>query len=744
MVCEPLEQRNLLAVISGFVFVDADADGVRDDGEAGIPGVQVTLTGTPTSGSAVNQTVLSQSNGSYTFNNLAAGTYTLNQIQPDPMLDGQESSSATGATIGSDQIANLVLATDQTIANNNFGERGLGPDYVSLRNFLASTPPATDMLRETIADSEDAAGNSELADSIRAGDTAPPNQNAAPVGVADTYTVAEGGTLTVPVATGVLTNDTDAEGNTLTAQVVTTTTRGTLALAANGSFTYTPNADFNGTDTFTYRANDGTANSADTTVTITVTGENDAPTAVNDSYTTGDNTTLTTTTTNGVLANDTDPEGNTLTASLVTNVSSGTLTLNPNGTFTYTPANGFTGNVTFTYRANDGTANSNTATVTINVTDANQAPVAVANAYSTNENTTLTVAQANGVLANDTDADNDTLTAELVSNVSSGTLNLASNGSFSYVPANGFSGNVSFTYRANDGTTTSNTVTVTITVNSSNQAPVAVANSYTTNENSPLTVNQANGVLTNDTDADGDTLTAQLVSNVTSGTLNLASNGSFTYTPATNFSGSVSFTYRANDGTTTSNTVTVTITVNDLPANSLFGEVVTGSYTQSGLLGDRMDLVSGAPPVSATHVDGDIDYTGYSNPPTYGPHHPFDPTGTDVNPGITPRTTGVHTTEQPDEDLIHNLEHGHVWISYDPTLISSGDLMLLQQFVRDGSPNANGAGVGVILTPREANDSMIAVASWGRLLKMNSYDPVTLRQFVEANRGKAPEGFITP
>jgi VCBS repeat-containing protein len=744
MTCEPLEQRNLLAVLSGFVFVDGDADGVRDETESGVPGVQITLTGTPTGGSAITQTVLSQSNGSYTFNNLAAGTYALNQDQPEPMLDGQDSSAAMGATIGADQITNLVLATDQTIANNNFGERGLGPNYVSLRNFLASTPPQADMLRETIAASEEAAGNLELAESIRAGDAAPPNQNASPVGVADTYTVAEGGTLTVPVDTGVLDNDTDAEGNALTAQVVATTTRGTLTLNANGSFTYTPNANFNGTDTFTYRANDGESNSADTTVTITVTGENDAPTAANDSYTVGDGNTLTTTTTNGVLANDTDPEGNTLTASLVTNVSSGTLNLDQNGTFTYTPASGFTGNVTFTYRANDGTANSNTATVTIDVTDANQAPVAVANTYSTNENTTLNVTQANGVLANDTDGDGDTLTAELVSNVSSGTLNLASNGSFTYVPANGFSGNVSFTYRANDGATTSNTVTVTISVNSSNQAPVAVANSYTTNENSALTVNQANGVLTNDTDADGDTLTAQLVSNVSSGTLNLASNGSFTYTPASSFSGNVTFTYRAFDGTTTSNTVTVTITVNDVPANTLFGTVTPGSYTQAGLLGERMDLVTGAPPVSQQHVDGDIDYTGYSNPPTYGPHHAFDPNGTDVNPGITPRPTGVHTTEQPDEDLIHNLEHGHVWISYDPASISSGDLALLQQFVRDGSPNANGGGVGVILTPRAANDSMIAVASWGRLLKMNSYDPVTLRQFVEANRGKAPEGFITP
>lgn len=746
--CESLEPRQMLhgGVLSGFVYLDADQDGVRDETEQGVPGVTITLTGNETGGGTVNKSALTQSDGGYSFDDLSPGTYALNQTQPEPLLDAQESTSAAGASIGADQITNIVLGDEQTIAGNNFGERGLRPEFVSLRLFLASTPAPATMLRETIADSVEAAGNTELATTIRAGDTTPPSQNAAPVGVADSYTVAEGGTLTVPVATGVLNNDTDADDDhdELSAQLVATTQNGTLTLDPNGSFTYTPNNNFSGTDTFTYRASDGEATSAVTTVTITVTGENDAPTAANDSYSTGDNNTLTTTAANGVLANDTDPENDALTAQIVTNVASGTLTLNANGSFTYVPASGFTGNVTFTYRASDGSLTSNTATVTITVTDQNQAPVAVANSYSTTENTTLTVNAANGVLANDTDADGDTLAAQLISNVASGTLTLNNDGSFTYVPASGFTGNVSFTYHASDGTTTSNTVTVTINVTSTNQAPVAVANSYTTNENSPLTVSAASGVLTNDTDADGDTLTAQLVSNVTNGTLALNPNGSFTYTPASNFSGTATFTYRASDGTTTSNTVTVTITVIDLPPNSLFGTVTSGSFTQSGLLGDRMDLVSGAPAMSQAHQNGDIDYTGYSNPPTYGPHHGSDPNGTDTNPGITPRPTGVYTTEQPEEDLIHNLEHGHVWISYNPSLISAGDLALLEQFVRDGSPNANGSGVGVILTPRAANDAMIAVASWARLLKMNTYDPATLRQFIETNRGKSPEGFLTP
>lgn len=224
--------------------------------------------------------------------------------------------------------------------------------------------------------------------------------------------------------------------------------------------------------------------------------------------------------------------------------------------------------------------------------------------------------------------------------------------------------------------------------------------------------------------------------------MTLNSDGSFNYTPNVDFSGDDAFTYRASDGAATSNVRNVRITVTPGATNQLFGSVTAGSFEDPSLLGTRTDLVAGAPPITAIHRDGDIDYTGYSNPPTYGDHHGFDSLGTDSNPGITPRTTGVYTTEQPDEDLIHNLEHGHVWISYNPNLISDSEA--LEQFVRDGSPNPNGSGVGVILTPRAANDTVIALASWAHLQPLDSIDLTTIRSFVEINRGKAPEGFITP
>jgi VCBS repeat-containing protein len=149
-----------------------------------------------------------------------------------------------------------------------------------------------------------------------------------------------------------------------------------------------------------------------------------------------------------------------------------------------------------------------------------------------------------------------------VSNPSNGTLNfLKSDGSFRYTPNAGFNGTDSFTYKAKDGTLDSNVATVTITVKFVNDPPKAKNDSYSTDEDDVLT-EPAPGVLANDTDADGDPLTAIKVDNTSNGTLTLNSDGSFTYKPNLNYNGPDSFTYMARDGTADSNVATVTITVN--------------------------------------------------------------------------------------------------------------------------------------------------------------------------------------
>ncbi len=190
---------------------------------------------------------------------------------------------------------------------------------------------------------------------------------ALPTANADAYTATVGTPLTVPAATGVLSNDTDPNGLALTAAVATQPTHGTLTLNADGSLTYTPTAGYIGTDTFTYQAADSAGQSTPTTVTVNVQSAG-LPVANPDTYLLSGGTTLTVPAATGVLANDTDPNGLPLTAAVVTQPTHGTLTLNADGTLTYTPTAGFNGTDTFTYQAVDSAGQSTPTTVTLNVT----------------------------------------------------------------------------------------------------------------------------------------------------------------------------------------------------------------------------------------------------------------------------------------------------------------------------------------------------------------------------------------
>jgi hypothetical protein len=351
------------------------------------------------------------------------------------------------------------------------------------------------------------------------------------------------------------------------------------------SFTYTPNANFNGNDSFTYQLSNGLVTSPETTVTITVTAVNDAPVGVIDrSFDNASENTPLSIAAPGLLAGVTDPEGNALSAQIVTNVptAAGSVALTgTNGAFTYTPAAGFSGTTSFTYRAVDNAtppAASEPATVTITVANVNDPPVATADAYNATEDTVLNVPEAQGVLTNDTDPDAGTTLTTTAGTVpltppSAGTLQLAANGSFQYTPAMNFSGSATFTYRARDNGTPplqSAPATVTITVAAVNDAPIAVPDVYEANVGIALSV-PAPGVLGNDTDVEGNALTAEIVSPMApaSGTLAPNPNGGFTYTPAAGFVGAASFTYRARDNGSPSavsaQAATVTINVRNAP-----------------------------------------------------------------------------------------------------------------------------------------------------------------------------------
>ena len=172
----------------------------------------------------------------------------------------------------------------------------------------------------------------------------------------------------------------------------------------------------------------------------------------------------------GVKANDSDPDGDALTAILVNGPShAAAFHLNADGSADYTPAGHFAGTDTFTYKVNDGVADSNIATVTITVW--NNAPTAQNDSYSTKHDTLLSVA-APGVMLNDSDPDGDPITAVLANGPShSQSFTLAADGSFQYLPAQHYKGTDTFTYKVTDDI--ANSATVTVTINVWNNAPVA-------------------------------------------------------------------------------------------------------------------------------------------------------------------------------------------------------------------------------------------------------------------------------
>ena len=349
------------------------------------------------------------------------------------------------------------------------------------------------------------------------------------------------------------------------------------------------------------------------TVNITVNAVNDAPVAEDQDVTTEEDTPK------EVTLSATDVENDSLTYEIVDSPQHGSLS-GSGAELTYTPDPDFFGDDSFTYKANDGNADSNVATVSITVTAVNDVPVPVDNIYNTPEDTPLIV-EAPGLLGNDTDVEQDALhvadgnanTADGISPVSgpaNGTVELHEDGSFTYTPNANYHGSDSFDYRVCDNGSPEpqcsvQTATVNVTIEAVNDTPVAVADSYQTNEDAPLTISAQNGVLSNDTDVDGDPLEAMLISGPSNGTLTLNADGSFTYTPNANFNGEDTFTYRAVDPSDAEASATVTVTIEAV--NDGTGCRRSGSHNRGG---HSKEITLGA-----SDVDGDtLSYSVVDSP----------------------------------------------------------------------------------------------------------------------------------
>ena len=295
--------------------------------------------------------------------------------------------------------------------------------------------------------------------------------NTAPVANDDSYSVDEDMSFTSVLGVDdLLFNDSDVDGDIL---IVNTTpvagpSNGMLSLNANGTFTYTPDADFNGSDGFSYEISDGNGGVAQATVTITINAINDAPMTAGESYSVDEDLALSAVAgISDLLLNDFDRDGDSLSvnSTAVVGPSNGTLVLNDDGTFTYNPDANFNGADAFTYEVTDGNGAVSQAVVTIAVNPVNDAPVAQADSIAVNDGSSVAVAEA-GLLANDTDVDGDALQLVAFTQPAGGMLSQDSAGNLVYTPLQGFSGVDSFEYTVADDSGAQDTVRVIVAVES--------------------------------------------------------------------------------------------------------------------------------------------------------------------------------------------------------------------------------------------------------------------------------------
>ena len=373
-----------------------------------------------------------------------------------------------------------------------------------------------------------------------------------PVTEDDTLTVDEDSDLT---SKNVVENDTDADNDPLILTEFSYEGDGIVAINTdNVSIDYTPAVDFNGPETITYTISDGT-DTATGTLTVEVTAINDAPVAVEDELTVIEDADLTS---KNVIENDTDVDQDTLTLTEVSYTGGGIAAINSDGvSVDYTPAADFNGTETITYTVSDGTT-STTGTLSVTVTSVNDAPIAVNDLLTVDEDSDVT---NKNVVENDTDLEEDTLFLTEVTSDENGTVAInTDNISLDYTPAADFNGTETITYTISDGTDTT-TGTLTVTVNPIKDAPVAVADTFSVDEDAAST---SIDVVGNDIDVDGDTLILASVTSAGSGTVSVNADGvSVDYTPAANYNGTEIISYVVSDRSFTA-TGTLTVTVNAL------------------------------------------------------------------------------------------------------------------------------------------------------------------------------------
>jgi len=517
-------------------------------------------------------------------------------------------------------------------------------------------------------------------------------------------------------------NGTDLDGvtNSLT---VTSTKGAEFTLHADGSFSYDPTTSVelmaldpgdNADDQFTYTLSDPHGQTSQTTITFTINGVNDVPVATDDAYATGQTQVLDVDPA-GVLGNDADADAddsitvtelNNSTTLTGSSTEGATVTIEADGSFVYDPTTslnlaglvrGVSSNDTFTYTVEDSHGATSTATVTVVVTGENKAPVAVDDDFlginGVDEDSTLV--DAVGVLDNDTDVDDPPSalsvsgingTSQLTGQSTSGaSISMNADGTFLYDPrnsdtlqalANGVPAFDTFTYTVSDGQGGSSEGTVTIEVTGVNDAPVANPDSALGPRNQDLVIDVIKAADDTDPghdyDVDGtiDVVTITEQPDASEGQVIVNNDNTVTFQPATDYSGTSTFKYQLTDDLgETSNEVTVTVEINDIP------------FAEDDSIQAHQSVLNPPTPIE-TRIDvlaNDSDSDGTLDPTTVtvvtSPQHgsvTVDADGTivyqpDVTPDVYLGDDSLQYTVADDDGAVSNVATVAITVIPDPT-----------------------------------------------------------------------------
>ncbi|MCC6074099.1 Ig-like domain-containing protein, partial [Pseudomonas sp. GCM10022188] len=523
------------------------------------------------------------------------------------------------------------------------------------------------------------------------------SSNSPPDAVDDSFTVNEDSGATV---LNVLGNDSTAPdtGETLTVIAVTQPATGGSVSLVGGVVSFTPDADWHGTTSFTYTVSDGNGGGDTATVNVTVTPLNDAPDAVDDSFTVSEDSG---TTVLNVRANDSiSPDsGETLTVTAVTQPAVGGSVSLVGGVVSFTPTANWHGTTSFTYTVSDGNGGSDTATVSVTVTPAND--------DFGDASETLTVAEdsaatTGNLLSGSSSVDGPLAiasfsiagetgpfvlgTAYVISG--KGEITVNADGSYSFTPAADFNGSFPVvTYTVTDGSGSDDTSTLTITVTPANDDFSDASETLTVAEDSGVT----NGsLLTGSSSVDGPLSIASFsIAGETGpfvlgstyvvtgkGTLTVNADGSYSFTPAADFNGSFPvISYTVTDGSGTDDTSTLTIAVT--PANDDFSDA-----DETVSVAEDSGVTNGSLLSGSSSVDGALSIASFSIAGETGPF-----------------VLGTAYAVSGKGEITVNADGSY---SFTPATDFNGNLPVVSYTVTDGSGTDNSSTLTITVTP--AND----------------------------------------